>query len=136
MAKILKLNIEAVLAGQNDITIIEKRLEEIDKARNDMVNLIVSGACGEDTLDAEFGELYEEEEELNAQLQVLRSRFSTNTQNRVENAMQEIENAKLELVCFDNVLVRKLIECIRVLDKTHIQIIFKVGHEVTAEMEK
>ena len=33
-------------------------------------------------------------------------------------------------------LIRKLIECVKVNSKTEIKIIFKGGYEVTAEVEK
>jgi len=49
--------------------------------------------------------------------------------------MNMIENEKFELEFFDNVIIRKLIECIKVLNKTEILIIFKGGIEVKAEIE-
>lgn len=54
----------------------------------------------------------------------------------MKTTLEDVENARFELDCFDNVLVRKLIECVRVLSKEKIQMIFKSGYEVTAEMEK
>ena len=39
--------------------------------------------------------------------------------------MDMIEHEKFELETFDNVLIRKLIECIKVLSKTEILVIFK-----------
>ena len=75
VAKILKANVESVLAGmeQSEIKKIEDRLKEIDKARNDMISLITSGSCNEDTLDSEFAKLYEEETQLNGKLISLKS---------------------------------------------------------------
>lgn len=46
-----------------------------------------------------------------------------------------IEHEKFELETFDNVLIRKLIECIKVLSKTEILVIFKGGYEVRTEIE-
>ncbi|MBT9626232.1 recombinase family protein, partial [Ruminococcus bicirculans] len=53
IVRILKANIGSVLEcqGQEDILAAEKRLREIDQARNDLVNLIASGGCDEDKLD-------------------------------------------------------------------------------------
>ncbi len=67
--KILKTNIGTVLErqGQEKIISIEKRLKEIDQARNDLISLIASGGCDEDKLDQEFAKLYAEEQSLNAQ---------------------------------------------------------------------
>lgn len=46
-----------------------------------------------------------------------------------------IEHEKFELETFDNVLVRKLIECIKILSKNEILVIFKGGYEVRSEIE-
>ena len=46
-----------------------------------------------------------------------------------------IEHEKFELETFDNVLIRKLIECVKVLSKTEILVIFKGGYEVRTEIE-
>lgn len=140
VAELLKANAEAVLAGlgQAEITSIENRLDEIDKARQKMVESIVSGACEEEALYAEFEKLHAEEEELTAKLQSLKEqcRISEEEQRQLEATIEDVENAEFELDCFDNVLVRKLIECIRVMSKEKIQIIFKGGYEVDAVIEK
>lgn len=49
--------------------------------------------------------------------------------------MHMIENEKFELETFDNVLIRKLIECVKVIDKSEILVIFKGGYEVKTEIE-
>ncbi|MBR0483440.1 MAG: recombinase family protein [Oscillospiraceae bacterium] len=131
---------ESVLIGleQNGITEIERRLADIQKARNDMINLIVSGAVGEDSLDTEFEKLFHEEQELGEKLTVLKRQAYTNseTQNQISTILNQMEHTKLELHDFDDVLVRKLLECVRVIDKTHIQIIFRGGYETDTEVEK
>jgi len=140
IAKLLKESAESVLSGlaDNEIQSIEKRLKEIDKARNDFVELIANGACGADSLDNEFAQLFAEEEKLSEKLLALRSQnhSSTETQSRLENELREIENARFELDRFNDVIIRKVIECIKVLSKTEILIIFKGGFEVKTEIEK
>lgn len=103
-----------------------------------MIGLIVSGTLSEDALDTEFQKLFDEEQNLSAKLTALKiqSRISADTQNSLENIKKEIETAEFRLKDFDDVLVRKLLECVRVVDKTHIQVIFKGGCEVSAEVEK
>ena len=103
--------------GQEEILSIEKRLKEIDQARTDLVGLIVSGGCDEDKLDSEFAKLYAE------------------TQQKLDKITDMIEHEKFELETFDNVLIRKLIECVKVLSKTEILVIFKGGYEVRTEIE-
>ena len=139
IAKILKVNIGSVLEcqGQEEILAVENRLKEIDKARNDLVGLIASGGCDEDRLDSEFARLYEEEQSLNKRLAMLKSQNKTSeeTQAKLDKIMDMIEREKFELETFDNVLIRKLIECVKVLSKSEILVIFKGGYEVKAEIE-
>ena len=140
VAKILKANVESVLAGmeQSEIKKIEDRLKEIDRARNDMISLITSGTCDEDTLDSEFAKLYEEETQLSGKLLSLKAqcKVSDDTKDKIESTIAEIENSKFQLEAFDDVLIRKLIECVKVISKTEIIIIFKGGYEVKAEVDK
>ena len=123
--------------GQEEILATEKRLKEINNARNDLVMLIASGGCDEDKLDSEFAKLYQEEQQLSERLENLKSRNKTSaeTQAKLDKIMDMIEHEKFELETFDNVLIRKLIECIKVLSKTEILVIFKGGYEVKAEIE-
>ena len=139
IARILKANIGTVLEcqGQEEIISIENRLKEIDTARNDLISLIASGGCDEDKLDNEFSRLYQEEQQLNEQLETLKSqnKTSSETQAKLNKIMSMIENEKFELETFDNVLIRKLIECIKVLNKAEILVIFKGGYEVKIDIE-
>mgnify|MGYP004610319931 FL=1 len=137
--KILKANISNVLGcqGQEEIAAIEKRLKEIDKARSDLISLIATGGCDEDKLDSEFEKLYEEEQSLSERLAMLKSKNQTSaeTQAKLDKIIDMIEHEKFELETFDNVLIRKLIECVKVLNKAEILVIFKGGYEVREEIE-
>lgn len=140
VARILKANVESVLSGmeQSEIQKIEQRLKDIDKARNDMISLITSGSCDEDTLDAEFAKLYEEETQLSGKLLSLKAqcKVSEDTKQKIDSTLAEIETNRFQLEAFDDMLIRKLIECVKVISKTEIIIIFKGGYEVKAEVEK
>ena len=139
IVRILKANIGTVLEcqGQEEIISIENRLKEIDQARNDLVSLIASGGCDEDKLDSEFSRLYQEEQQLSERLEMLKSQNKTSaeTQAKLDKIMHMIESEKFELETFDNVLIRKLIECVKVLGKTEILVIFKGGYEVRTDIE-
>ena len=56
--------------------------------------------------------------------------------HQLEAAAQEIRQADFQLTDYDDILVRSLIECIRVLDKEHVRIIFKGGTEITADLRE
>ena len=123
--------------GQEEIIAAENRLKEIDQARNDLISLIATGGCDEDKLDSEFEKLYEEEQSLSERLAMLKSKNQTSaeTQAKLDKIIDMIEHEKFELETFDNVLIRKLIECVKVLSKTEILLIFKGGYEVRTEIE-
>lgn len=139
IARILKANIGTVLEcqGQEEIIAAENRLKEIDQARNDLISLIATGGCDEDKLDSEFEKLYKEEQSLSERLAMLKSKNQTSaeTQAKLDKIIDMIEHEKFELETFDNVLIRKLIECVKVLSKTEILLIFKGGYEVRTEIE-
>lgn len=99
--------------------------------------MIASDGCDEDKLDNEFSRLYQEEQLLNERLEMLRSQNKTSaeTQTKLDKIMDMIEHEKFELETFDNVLIRKLIECIKVLNKAEILVIFKGGYEVKIDIE-
>ena len=102
-----------------------------------MISLIASGGCDEDKLDSEFAKLYQEEQQLSERLETLKSqnKTSSETQAKLNKIMDMIENEKFELETFDNVLIRKLIECVKVLSKNEILVIFKGGYEVKTEIK-
>ena len=140
IAKILKANIGSVLEckNQQEILNMENRLKNLDKARNDLISLISEGGCDEDTLDAEFAKIHTEEQSVNEKLSELRknAEISADTQSKIDSTMEALEHEKFELDVFDNIIIRKLIEFIKVISKTELLIIFKGGIEVKAEMEE
>lgn len=117
---------------------IQKRLREIDDARNDYISLIAAGTMDEEALDEQFQKLYVEEQELNARLKELEesNMIDNNKRDRITQALKNIDNSSCELTEYNDMLVRKLIECIKVNSKTEITIIFKGGMEATVEVEK
>ena len=121
IAKILKANIGSVLEcqGQQEILNLENRLREMNKARNDLITLIASGGCDEDKLDSEFAKIFNEEQSINERLKELKqkAKISADTQNKIDSAMELIEQEKFKLEIFDNIIIRKLIECIKVISK-------------------
>lgn len=52
------------------------------------------------------------------------------------SAFEELQKSKCCMTQYDEVTVRKVIECIRVLSKTEIQVIFKGGFEMNVSVEK
>ena len=140
IAKILKANIGSVLEckNQQEILHLEQRLKELDSTRNDLISLITGGGCDENMLDCEFEKIHAEEQTINEQLTELQknAEISADTQNKIDSAMEMLAHEKFQVEVFDNVIIRKLIDCIKVLSKEELLIIFKGGIEVKAEMEE
>ena len=138
--ELLKSNIEQALAGVSikETKEIQRRFREIDDARNDYITLIASGTMDEETLDEQFQKLYTEEQELNSRLKALedKNNIDNNKRDRIIQALQSIENNSCELAEYNDMLVRKLIECIKVKSKTEITVIFKGGIETMVTVEK
>ena len=137
---ILKSNVEYVLAG---VTIketkeIQHRLREIDDTRNDYISLIASGAKDEESFDEQFAKLYEEEQVLKEKLKDLeeKNNIKDNKSSRITRALKDIDNSKCQLTEYNDLLTRKLIECVKVISKTEIKIIFKCGIETLVTVEK
>ena len=140
LRQLLKNTVESSLLANNqkEMQAIENRLTEIDNARNSYISLIASGGADEDALDAEFAKLYAEEQGLNERLTALKSQSPADVkgQKQAETALQEIEQTQFVLTEFDDILIRKVLECVKVLTKTEILIIFKGGQEIRVQIEK
>ena len=117
---------------------IQHRLHEIDEARNDYISLIASGAVDEESLDDQFQVLCNEERDLNERLEQLKGNRTINRQaiSSLDKALTEIDDNTYELCQYNDYLTRKLIECIKVVSKTEVQIILKSGIQLTALVEK
>ena len=89
-------------------------------------------------LDEQFQKFYDEEQSLNERLEQIKAENSIDPDDsdRIDRTLKEIDKNSCELLEYNDILTRKLIECVRVVSKTEIQIIFKGGYEVTAEVEK
>ena len=139
LAEILKANIGSVMEcqGQQKILKIKERLRELNCRRNDLVMMIANGACSEDILDTEFEKIYAEEQELTEQLEQLqeKSKTSAETQQKIDDAMQDIAKEKFQLEVFDNIIIRKVLECVKVISKDELLVIFKGGVEMKVTIE-
>ncbi len=70
--------------------------------------------------------IHDEEKEINEKLSDLQKsiKISEDTQSKIDSAMQTISNENFQLDTFDDVIIRKLIECVRVISNDTVQIIF------------
>ena len=124
--------------AKSEIDKMEMRLREIAKARKGLVSLITSGTVDEDSLDKDFEDLINEEKFLKQQIsdRKTKSKISDEKRYHLMSAFEELQRSEFRMTEYDEVTVRKVIECIRVLSKTEVQIIFKDGHEMNVAVEK
>ena len=136
VAVILKSATDTVLSGSGDgeIRQIEQRLKDIDQARNDFVNLIATGVCASNSLDDEFANLYSEEEKLSQKLLSLKAQANTESNKLTDAIKADIDNSNFQLEQYDDILVRKVIECVKILSKEEISVTFKGGYEIKVEL--
>lgn len=137
---ILLGNIEAVLtdSDSDELRRTQQRLSEIDKSRNELISLITSGSADEDQLDGEFQKLFKEEQHLLeiTEKHKAQSEKIKEMQLQIKEAERTVRNLPSKLTEYDDMIVKKLIECVKVISKTEITVIFKGGYEVTAEVEE
>ena len=133
-------NIESVIAcsDSSELHRAEQRLQEIDKARSDFISLIAAGTMDEDSLDAEFQKLFEEEQELNRKIKMIKEKIKHNDKKRqsISEIDSFLDNNSCKLTEYDDIIVRKLIECVKVISKTEISVVFKGGYEMNVGLEK
>ena len=117
---------------------IEKRLAEIETARDELISLVTSGSVAEDSLDKDFENLNNEEKYLKTQLEAITVQQVKRDEVRysIMSAFEELHELGEDMTRYNDVSVRKTIDCIRVLSKTEIQIIFKGGFEMNVPVEK
>ena len=108
------MSISAAVRNWQKFLKLKERLRELDCRRNDLVMMIANGTCSEDTLDTEFAKIYAEEQELTERLEQLqeKSKTSAETQQKIDTAMQDIAKEKFQLEVFDNIIIRKVLECV------------------------
>lgn len=135
-ANVLKSATDSVLSGTvgSEMQQIEQRLKDIDKARNDFLNLIATGACAPDSLDDEFARLYSEEERLSRKLLLLKEQTDSEQNELADEIKAVIDNSSFELQQYDDILVRKVVECVKVLSQDVISVTFKGGYEIKSKL--
>ncbi len=134
--KVLKSVTDTVLSESKDDEIrqIEQRLKDIDQARNEFVKLIAIGNLAADSFDDELARLYSEEEQLSQKLLSLKA-LDDNEQNEfLDEILFDIDIRTFALEKFDDVLVRKIIEYVKILNIDELLVVFKGGHEIKTKI--
>lgn len=120
------------------ISKIENRLTEIEKIRDDLIQLVTTGVIAIESADDTFKALKDEESYLRSQLTTLKTKAGNSDDIRLmlKTISEELKKYSGSLLDYDDMAVRKTIECIRVMSKTEIEITLKGGFEMKAAVGK
>lgn len=138
----IEQNIGCAISEGNElgqaIAKIENRLTEIEKIRDDLIQLVTTGSMEIEAADDKFKALNDEENYLRTQLTALKTKSENSNDIRLmlKTISEELQKYSGSLLEYDDMAVRKTIECIRVMSKTEIEIIFKGGFEMKVPVEK
>ena len=139
---IIEDNIGCVLSEEDElgqaITKMENRIREVEKMRDNLVNLVTTGAVDIESSDDKFKALNSEEKYLRDQIEQLKLKAQTKTDLRLmlKTISDELKNYDDSIVKYNETAVRKVVECVKVVSKTEIEITFKGGFDMTVEVEK
>ena len=139
---IIEENIGCVLSEEDElgkaIAKMESRRRENEKIRDNIVNLVTTGAVDIESSDDKFKALNDEEKYLRDQMEQLKIKAQTKTDLRLmlKTISDELENYDDSIIKYNETAVRKVVECVKVVSKTEIEITFKGGFDMTVEVEK
>lgn len=138
---IVDQNIESVLSEADEIgqaiSKMESRIKEIEKQRDNLIELVTIGAMDIEASDGKFKALKDEESYLRQQILQLKEQAKTSDDLRHTLSLisEELKRYGDSIIEYDDIAVRKVIDCIKVMSKTKIIISFKGGFEMEADIE-
>ena len=142
LISIMEQNLDCVLTEEDElgqaISKMENRIREIEKTRDNLVTFVTTGAIELEDSDCKFKALNSEAEYLREQITILQNKTETNDELRlmIQTIADELENYSDSLITYSDIAVRKIIDCIKVISKTEIEISFKGGFEMRVNIEK
>lgn len=135
--EVLRNNVGRALhgGGSEEIYTIQAQIQALRNQRMELVRKCVENG-GVERCEAEFKQMADSIEMLTTRLEQAEAREGTTIVD--EAVIQEIEEVlkKYETVPmpYDNIIIRQLVRCIRVVSKEQIQIVLKNGMEILADI--
>lgn len=135
--EVLRNNVGRALhgGGSEEIYTIQAQIQALRNQRMELVRKCVENG-GVERCEAEFKQMADSIEMLTTWLEQAEAREGTTIVD--EAVIQEIEEVlkKYETVPmpYDNIIIRQLVRCIRVVSKEQIQIVLKNGMEILADI--
>ena len=136
--EMLKLHISMGLRGDGggeDEYALRQRLLDLESEIGELIRL-ESQDGNQGSYDAQFERLYGEKVALKGKLEQAQAdeRHAGNDQARLAEIFAGMDKLRHHPISFDDVVVRQMVECVRVLSKDRLQISFRVGGEMEVEL--
>jgi len=130
-AEVLKMNIGRVLGADADDNeyVLQHRMAELRDQRSKMLDLIVHSNSNSENYDDQFKKIADELEELSERLKEIKGNlYQRNVTVSVMDQISAIlEKHKVKPIEYDDIIIRQLIECVKVNSKDTITVIFRNG---------
>ena len=117
--------------GWDEIDLLERRVDALNKRMLDMVNASIQNGEDIDSHEEEFKELSQQIAELKERIRAIQeSQSNDNYEERLAIIQQTIDRRTANPQVYDDSIVRQMIECIRVYHDGRLEIVFGGGIEM------
>lgn len=122
--------------GSDEIDLLTRRIEALNKRMITMVNEAIQRGEDIESNEIDFKEISEEIEQLNRRIQAIQESQtdSESLQERLSKIQETIDNRERNKYCYDDAIVRQMIECIQVHKDGKLTIIFGGGYEIEEQL--
>ena len=137
--EMLKLHIGMGLHGNGDGEdeyALRQRLLSLENEIGELIEL-ESQDGNQGNYDSQFEKLYGEKIALKAKLEQIQTdeRHAGNEQARLTEVIAGMDKLRCQPIAFDDVVVRQMVDCVRVLSKERLRISFRLGGEVDVVLD-
>lgn len=130
--RLLQCNLQAAVSGQNgsnDVYLIEKQILTLQEEAESLMTMMNSTGGDTTKYMVAIEENFKKVKDLRAQLEIARCKQRNRSEMSVdmERFMEVFQSEQIGFTEFDDVVIRRLVECIRVMKDKKIVVILKGG---------
>ena len=129
---LLKVSLNDALGlggGTEKINLLTRRVDALNRKMMDLVNETVADGGSVESKDAEFKEISDEIEQLNAQIEAIKEAMESDrdSEKRIREISEQVDRLQNGMEKYDDTTVRQMIECVRIYADGKTEIIFGGG---------
>ena len=123
--------------GSDEIDMLQRRVDALNQKMLNMVTESLKSGGDIETNEEEYKSIAEEIEQLKSRIQAIQEKVSVdeNYDTRIARIKSLIEERNANPNRFDDTIVRRMVECIKVYHDGRIEIIFGVGYTIEESLE-